>query len=262
MCNDLGKRWEEEFMLSFIKQRLTFANVAVTFALVFAMTGGAYAAKRYLITSTKQISPAVLKQLRGAAGPAGSAGAPGPAGLPGPAGKEGPAGKDGKEGPAGKEGPPGKEGKEGKEGSPWTAGGTLPSGKTEKGTWGFALIASGGGEVEADAISYNVPLAMAPKVQYIKAPTEEEVEKGEFPTPPAGCTGNVTEPGAEKGNLCVFAKTEGNAKSLFGPVIFLSPEHMGPFSANEASKTGTVMVLASSAAGPMLALGSWAVTAE
>jgi hypothetical protein len=39
-------------MFSKIRKRLTYANVAMTLALVFAMTGGAYAAKHYLITST------------------------------------------------------------------------------------------------------------------------------------------------------------------------------------------------------------------
>ena len=32
-------------MFSMIRKRLTFANVAMTLALVFAMTGGAYAAR-------------------------------------------------------------------------------------------------------------------------------------------------------------------------------------------------------------------------
>jgi hypothetical protein len=32
---------------------MSYANVAATMALVFAMTGGAYAAKKYVITSTK-----------------------------------------------------------------------------------------------------------------------------------------------------------------------------------------------------------------
>ena len=40
-------------MLKAICKRMTYANVALTLALVFAMTGGAYAAKKYLITSTK-----------------------------------------------------------------------------------------------------------------------------------------------------------------------------------------------------------------
>src|SRR6202035_5866038 len=66
-------------MLSFVRRRFTFANVALTVALVFAMSGGAFAASKFLITSTKQIKPSVLAQLKGKAGPAGAAGSAGPA---------------------------------------------------------------------------------------------------------------------------------------------------------------------------------------
>jgi hypothetical protein len=45
------------------RRHLSYANVTATLALVFAMTGGALAANHYLLTSTKQISPKVLKQL-------------------------------------------------------------------------------------------------------------------------------------------------------------------------------------------------------
>lgn len=89
----------------FIKKRLTYANVAATLALVLSMSGGAIAASHYLITSTKQISPKVIKQLKGKAGPAGPAGIAGLAGKEGPAGKEGLTGKDGKEGKEGPRGP-------------------------------------------------------------------------------------------------------------------------------------------------------------
>ena len=104
--------------------RPTPSGVIATIALVFAMSGGAYAAKKYLITSTKQISPSVLKSLKGAAGKNGAIGAPvtrwrrhrrsswscrfrrhcgsGWQRRPGrqrrPAGKEGKAGKEGEEG--------------------------------------------------------------------------------------------------------------------------------------------------------------------
>jgi hypothetical protein len=44
-----------------MRRRLTYANVAATLALVFSMSGGALAASHYLIKSTKQISPKVLK---------------------------------------------------------------------------------------------------------------------------------------------------------------------------------------------------------
>lgn len=82
----------------FIRKRFTYANVVATLALVFSMAGGAMAAKHYLINSTKQINPKVIKALKGKAGP------------------QGPQGLQGKEGPVGKEGLAGKEGKEGKEG--------------------------------------------------------------------------------------------------------------------------------------------------
>jgi Collagen triple helix repeat (20 copies) len=87
-----------------VRKRITYANVAATLALVFAMSGGAFAAKHYLLSSTKQISPKVLKALKGKTGKTGATGPAGPAGL---TGKEGLSGKEGKEGKEGKQGPPG-----------------------------------------------------------------------------------------------------------------------------------------------------------
>jgi hypothetical protein len=81
-----------------MRRRLTYANIAATLALVFSMSGGALAASHYLINSTKQISPKVLRKLKGTAGAKGAAGMPGTNGTPGAPGAEGP---QGKEGPAG-----------------------------------------------------------------------------------------------------------------------------------------------------------------
>ena len=53
-----------------MRKRLSYANVTATLALVFAMSGGAMAANHYLITSTKQINPKVLKKLNGQDGQA------------------------------------------------------------------------------------------------------------------------------------------------------------------------------------------------
>ncbi len=46
-----------------LRRNLTYANVTATLALVFAMSGGALAAKHYLVNSTKQINPTVIKSL-------------------------------------------------------------------------------------------------------------------------------------------------------------------------------------------------------
>jgi len=76
------------------RRHLNYANVVATLALVFAMSGGALAAKHYLINSTKQINPKVLKKLKGNTGKTGAAGAIGATGKEGPPGKEGAPGKD------------------------------------------------------------------------------------------------------------------------------------------------------------------------
>jgi len=56
-------------------------TVIALLALFFALGGAAVAAKHYLITSTSQIKPSVLKSLRGKTGAAGKVG---PQGLTGP----------------------------------------------------------------------------------------------------------------------------------------------------------------------------------
>jgi hypothetical protein len=81
-------------------KRITYANVAATLALVFAMSGGALAAHHYLITSTKQISPKVLKKLKGARGKTGATGKAGATGKEGATGNEGAKGETGARGPS------------------------------------------------------------------------------------------------------------------------------------------------------------------
>ncbi|HXD53437.1 MAG TPA: hypothetical protein VN618_01660 [Solirubrobacteraceae bacterium] len=76
-----------------IRRHVSYANVVATLALVFAMSGSAIAAKHYLLSSTRQISPSLLKKLRGRTGkpgPRGTTGAQGPAGAKGETGSPAP----------------------------------------------------------------------------------------------------------------------------------------------------------------------------
>ncbi len=73
-------------------------------ALFFALGSGAAAANHYLITSTKQIKPSVLKTLKGAKGPTGAqgmTGATGAQGATGATGAQGTTGATGAQGPGG-----------------------------------------------------------------------------------------------------------------------------------------------------------------
>jgi hypothetical protein len=214
-------------MLSVLRRRLHLSppTAIATLALVFAMTGGAYAAKKYLITSTKQISPSVLKSLKaangknGAAGPAGPAGPGGPtgAGSAGAAGPQGPAGAIGPAGPKGEAGPAGAPGPKGTTGAPGATGftKTLPKGETEKGTFaGTIYNAEEGNELQIP-VSFPIPLSQVGMAFYFN---KERTEKEEFE---GGCAGSVEDPTAPPGVLCVYTAEEANANfGLFPSVIF------------------------------------------
>jgi hypothetical protein len=68
------------------------AMIVACLALFAASTGTSIAARHYLITSTKQIKPSVIKKLHGAKGAKGAKGAAGAAGVAGAAGAKGAAG--------------------------------------------------------------------------------------------------------------------------------------------------------------------------
>ncbi|HEY5193273.1 MAG TPA: collagen-like protein [Solirubrobacteraceae bacterium] len=267
-------------MFSWIRRRVTYANVAMTLALVFAMTGGAYAAKKYLITSTRQISPKVLSSLKGKAGPAGPAGPAGTAGAAGIAGSQGPAGAPGAKGetgPAGLAGSAGPAGAKGAPGSPWTAGGTLPSKATETGVWAFGLVPPGT-NVTTLRVSISFPIQLAGglsgagcetvepnpqphvadtcQVHYINAAGKEAIEAGEEVTSTA-CTGSTASPTAAPGNLCVYTTRLTAATSLNRSIA--SPEN-----AVETPGTGTAgaYIKFENAEEESQGWGTWAVTAE
>lgn len=245
-------------MYSSIRKRLTYANVAMTVALVFAMSGAAFAAGKYLITSTKQISPKVLKSLQGKKGAAGATGPAGPAGSTGPAGPagaKGETGPPGKEGAPGKEGTPGKEGApggEGKEGSPWTASGTLPSGKTETGLWSVATKS----EALIATVSFTLPLT--------KALGEAEVHYVEGNGNGTTCPGTTEKPQAAPGNLCVY-QTAGSTSGIenvnqFATGVHIFPVPLTSLTQGSGPSGAQIRLKKEASAEEATGYGSWAVT--
>ncbi|HWX44584.1 MAG TPA: hypothetical protein VNY52_04595 [Solirubrobacteraceae bacterium] len=232
--------------------------MAVTLALVFAMSGGAYAASRYVITSTKQISPKALKALKGSAGASGAQGPAGPAGPAGAQGPQGAAGPTGAAGAKGETGPPGKNGENGKNGTTGFAE-TLPSGETETGAWAVMNIPAKGFEVVSwGALSFPIPLGEplpASSERYI-GPEEGEHEPKQSQFIPSECKGNFENPGAASGHLCVFAR---EAEDMLPLVTF----DFGKKESGNATvgKTGVGYRAFSKEAGVVNANGTWAVTA-
>ncbi|HEY1689057.1 MAG TPA: hypothetical protein VGF95_09370 [Solirubrobacteraceae bacterium] len=261
-------------MYSAVRRHMSATTVLAVIALVFAMSGGAYAASKYLITSTKQISPKVLKSLRGKAGAKGVAGAAGPAGPAGPQGPAGATGATGPQGPEGKEGPQGPKGEEGpagKEGSPWTADGTLPAGSTETGAWSASGFApKGNSEFDYSAISFNIalPAEVEPEdTEFITyefaTKTRAKVYEGngkEITPSTANCPTEfeeIDEPQAAPGYVCVYESFgEGVAVPPVG--LLLHPDF---FRLAGAGPTGTIIRLEIPEEEAADATGSWAVTA-
>lgn len=223
-------------------------------ALVFALAGGAYAAKQVGATASKAGKP----------GPRGKTGKTGPAGPAGPTGPAGSAGAAGPKGDPGEPGAPGKNGtngKDGKEGSPWTAGGTLPEGATETGAWGANLAPSA--EEFAftfESVSFNIPLEAglgeaATHFVTVAAQTGH--------TAPAECPGTAASPEAEPGAFCVY---EG-AKFPLGPsddfvvhIVGLTHTGIEPEGTGNAGANLVISHQAGSLEEGAEIVGTWAVT--
>jgi hypothetical protein len=252
-------------MIQSLRKRVNATTVIAVFALVFAMTGGAYAAKKFLITSKGQISPNVLKSLKGAAGAKGAngaAGTPGAAGPAGPVGATGPAGAAGTAGSAGPKGENGKDGAKGEKGETGTTGftATLPSKQTETGTWAVSQETIEFGPPAA--VSFPIPLAAGLDEEHVhlqpplaETPTAEELKAvEEFEET---CPGSAESPKATPGNFCVYAGRLGEL-ALERVVTPSSP-------GNElGTGTGGAIILLSvlgTATEPRVGWGDWAVTA-
>lgn len=209
---------------------------------------------------------------RGPAGPKGATGATGPAGATGATGPQGPQGTPGATGQTGATGSAGANGEgvtskpvptgnvkcgglggveytasgkatlvcNGQEGSPWTAGGTLPAGKTETGSWaatGETLV----------PISFNIQLL---------GPLDEEhvLQSGETGFA-SHCPGTAEAPGADEGYLCVYIGTNFGGS---GSINAIAKPGASTFVTKGASSTGAIVYTAS---GTALMFGTWAVTA-
>lgn len=257
-------------MFASIRRRVTVGNIALVLALLFAMGGGAYAAKKFIITSKNQIAPKVIAALKGAQGPQGPAGKDGAVGKEGLVGKEGKEGIEGKQGPAGKEGPmgptgakgaigttgsqgaTGATGPKGATGEPWTPNSTLPKGATETGEWQLVTTSAAKEEVKTTTLSFPIRLAESPTVHFIKLKA----------APPAGCTGTVANPGAqapkvgEKPNLCIF---EGELEGVrLGHLEFFVAEDASGH--EEAGTTGAELIFLTTGTGGASVEGTWALT--
>jgi hypothetical protein len=243
-------------MFSALRTRFGIPGVIATIALLFAMTGGAFAAK-YLITSTKQISPSVLKKLKGAAGLTGAAGVAGTAGAQGPAGPAGANGANGEAGAKGATGATGATGTTGAKGATGPTGATgfsgfteaLPSGKTETGTWGVSFTAANFTEsfpLYPYPISFPIPLP---------GTLDEEHVHYVGPTGNATCTGKTPNPTAPSGHLCIYRETELNLSAA--PLVTRVDLESG------AGVSGAFLMFSAPASKemPATAYGSWAVTA-
>jgi hypothetical protein len=208
---------------------MSYANVVATLALVFAMSGGALAAKHYLVNSSKQINPKVLRQLKGAAGPPGS---------PGATGGKGPAGPKGETGPKGDTGPKGEAG--------LSALSTLPAGQSESGE--VAAVGSNAlkGQFIEDTVTFPVPLR--------ETLPEGNVIFTRTTTPVTHCSG----PGhADAGYLCIYVSSSGDIEPTPLSLYFETSQSRG------AGRLGFAAFWQVATSGTeSWAEGTWTVTAR
>ena len=151
---------------------------------------------------------------------------------------------------------------------PWTAGGTLPSGKTETGAWSLTA------NEQDEETSVYVPLSFSIPLKSEESKTKTPViasshvhffAQGEVAMAGNGCgTGSGAKPEAEPGNVCVYTTDGGeNAANITSSLIaFRDPSF--PRSIG-AGATGALLLIAVPkgfvSGGKEFATGTWAVTA-
>ena len=155
-------------------------------ALALALAGGAWAGKKYIITSSSQIKPHSIsygnlsggaqQRLRGSTGPKGDTGATGPQGqqgLQGVAGAQGVAGPQGPKGDTGAEGPKGDTGPQGPVGPAGASGfaGAFYSVQDYSNTVGVGAIATAACDPNDDANSQRY-VAISGGVQDVDSSTD------------------------------------------------------------------------------------------
>jgi hypothetical protein len=278
-------------MLSPLRNRFGIPGVISVIALVFAMLGGAYAANDSGGGGKATASAKAKKGPRGPKGATGAQGAQGPVGPQGPAGAKGDkgdAGAAGAAGSAGTAGPAGAPGKSvsvteipaeelecderggawvkeaggtevevcnGEKGDPWSAGGTLPVGSTETGTWAFmgAALYSTPPKTEVGVATISFPIPIAAKLDKAHVHFTTDSDFSTF------CEGIPRAPTAPSGHLCVYTSEFGglqNAKlnSIAGPE--------GGLLLREARPPGAILYFepTGETGEPVFGTGSWAVT--
>jgi len=247
-------------MFSTLRNRFGIPGVISVIALVFAMFGGAYAASN---SSGGGKATASAKAKKGPRGPKGATGPAGPAGAQGPAGAKGDAGANGSNGGVGAIGPTGPTGKTGATGATGATGfsgftETLPSGKTETGTWSLHQAVRST-LYPATSISFPIPLANAggPESAFIFSKAETANE--EFGT--SGCTGTAGEPTAPPGTLCVYTGLEELFEYDFIGELRSADGQINRYGVSGAFLTGPSLVGTPEKTAKIEASGSWAVTA-
>jgi hypothetical protein len=213
-------------MIKRIHNQLGAAGLAI--ALIVALAGTAFAAKRVF---TKSQEKQIVKIAKKYAGKNGKAGAPGPAGA------QGPKGDAGAKGDTGAPGAPGSDGSNGEDGACSASDPvcTLPSGATLQGRWSGGGLGINGAFV---AISFGIALETSPKAILVKTTGEHETE----------CPGEAKAPAAAPGFLCVYVE-----------------ESHGDFNFDEKEgvfANGMNFVILDFVEGNAFGSGSWAVTAS
>jgi hypothetical protein len=155
-------------------------------------------------------------------------------------------GPQGPAGPRGERGERGEKGDKGDKGEPGPITGALPAGVTLKGDWGMRFGNATAGVRVQTAFSFGFSLSAAPAPHYI--PVGGAV--------PPGCTGGVTNPGAEPGNLCVFEAATTNITAGSQAVFDEATGTDG-----KADPWGAGVAATATAAGDTRYRGTWAVTA-